>query len=330
MANEHFYPAIEPFASGRLAVDARHDLYWEQCGRPDGIPMLFVHGGPGAGCSPFDRRFFDPTAFRVVLFDQRGAGRSRPPGELRDNTPDHLVADVERLRRELGIDAWHVFGGSWGSTLALHYAECHPDRVRSLVLRGVWLVRDAEIRLWLYDLRWLQPELWRAFAEHIPQSERGDLLEAYWRRLTGEDRETALAAARAWSVYEGASCTLLPNAEFAGMFAEEAMAWSLARLEAHYFRNNRFTPDTLLLDRVDRIRHIPAFAVHGRYDLVCPVRTLDELRHAWPELDWEIVPDAGHSSHEPGITRELVAATGRIAVSGSPVRVGPDGAASVP
>lgn len=320
MANEHFYPAIEPFASGHLAVDAVHDLYWEQCGTADGLPVLFVHGGPGAGCSPFDRRFFDPTAFRVVLFDQRGAGRSRPSGELRDNTADHLVADIERLRRTLDIETWHVFGGSWGSTLALYYAQQHPDRVRSLVLRGIWLLRDAEIRWWLHDARWLQPELWRRFAEHVPADERGDLLEAYWRRLTGTDRGVALAAARAWSTYEGAGCTLLPNPEFASMFAEDAMAWSLARLEAHYMRNARFAPDTLLLDRIARLRHIPAFAVHGRYDVVCPVRNLDDLRLAWPELDWVIVPDAGHSSHEPGITRELVAATRRIAATGSPVR----------
>jgi len=320
MANEHFYPPIEPYASGMLAVDGLHELYWEECGNPRGIPMLFVHGGPGAGCSEFDRRFFDPAAFRIVLFDQRGAGRSRPPGELRDNTPDHLVADIERLREARGISAWHVFGGSWGSTLAMHYAQEHPDRVRSLVLRGIWLVRDVEIRWWLYDVRWLQPELWHGFAEHIPEDERGDLLEAYWKRLTGDDRQVALAAARAWSIYEGSTCTLLPNAEFTGMFAEDAMAWSLARLEAHYFRNARFEPDTLLLDRVDRIRHIPAFAVHGRYDIVCPIRSLDDLKRVWPELDCVIVPDAGHSSHEPGITRELVAATRRIAETGTPVR----------
>ena len=320
MANEHFYPEIEPFTSGRLAVDPPHVLYWEQCGTPGGIPILFVHGGPGAGCSAFDRRFFDPTAFRIVLFDQRGAGRSQPAGELRDNTPAHLVADIERLRRELGIDTWHVFGGSWGSTLALYYAQRHPESVRSLVLRGIWLMREAELHWWLYDIGWVQPELWRRFAEHVPAAERGDLLEAYWRRLTGEDRAAAVAAAQSWSAYEGASCTLLPNPEFAGMFAEDAMAWGLARLEAHYIRNNRFTPDTLLLDQVPRICHIPAFAVHGRYDLVCPVRSLDDLRRAWPELDWEIVPDAGHSSHEPGITRELVAATRRIAATGSPVR----------
>lgn len=320
MANEHFYPVIEPYASGWLAVDGRHEIYWEQCGTGSGIPILFVHGGPGAGCSAFDRRFFDPDAFRVVLVDQRGSGRSRPAGELRDNTADHLVGDIERLRRELGIDTWHVFGGSWGSTLAMYYAQRHPDRIRSLVLRGIWLLRDGELRWWFHDVRWVQPELWRAFAEHIPEGERGDLLEAYWRRLTGDDRDAARAAARAWSIYEGSGCTLLPNPEFAGMFAEDAMAWNLARLEAHYMRNARFTPDTRLLDDVGRIRDIPAFAVHGRYDLVCPVRNLDDLRRAWPELDWEIVPDAGHSSHEPGITRALVAATRRIAASGSPVR----------
>jgi proline iminopeptidase len=320
MPNEHFYPDVEPFATGTLAVGGPHEIYWEQCGVADGIPILFVHGGPGAGCSLVDRRFFDPARFRVVLFDQRGCGRSRPAGELRDNTPDHLVADIERLRGELRIDTWHVFGGSWGSTLALHYAERHPDRVRSLVLRGIWLLRDAEIHWWLYDMAWLQPERWRHFAEHLPEEERGDLLQGYWRRLTGDDHEAALAAARVWSVYEGSSCTLLPNEEFAGMFAEDAMAWSRARLEAHYFRNVRFVPDTLLLDRVDRIRHIPAFAVHGRYDIVCPVKSLDDLRRAWPELDCEIVPDAGHSSHEPGITRQLVAATRRIAETGTPRR----------
>jgi proline iminopeptidase len=320
MANEHFHPEIEPYETGTLTVDAPHELYWEECGTPDGIPILFVHGGPGAGCSPFDRRFFDPERFRVVLVDQRGSGRSRPHGELEGNTPDALVADFEHLRRARGIERWHVFGGSWGSTLGLYYAQEHPARMLSLVLRGIWLMRDAELHWWLQDVGQILPELWRTFAEHIPEQERGDLLEAYWRRFTGEDREAARAAARIWSVYEGSSCTLLPNEEFAGMFADEDMAWSLARLEAHYFRNVRLRPDSLLLDRVQRIRHVPAFAVHGRYDMVCPVRSLDDLRRAWPELDCEIVPDAGHSSHEPGITRELVAATRRIAETGTPVR----------
>lgn len=320
MANEHFHPEIEPYASGTLRVQDPHELYWEECGAPEGIPILFVHGGPGAGCTPFDRRFFDPERFRIVLLDQRGAGRSTPHGELTGNDADALAADFERLRAARGIDRWHVFGGSWGSTLGLHYAEAYPERVLSLVLRGIWLMRDEEIRWWLYELGKIQPELWRMFVEQVTEDERDDLLEAYWALLTGDDREAALAAAKAWSVYEGSSCTLLPNEEFADMFADPDLAWSLARLEAHYFRNVRFDPDTLLLDRVGRIRHIPAFAVHGRYDLVCPVKSFDDLRRAWPELDGVIVPDAGHSSHEPGITRELVAATGRIAETGSPVR----------
>jgi proline iminopeptidase len=320
MANEHFHPEIEPYASGTLRVEAPHALYWEECGNPEGIPILFVHGGPGAGCSEFDRRFFDPERFRVVLLDQRGSGRSTPHGELKGNDPDSLAADFERLRVERSIEAWHVFGGSWGSTLGLHYAEEYPQRVLSLVLRGIWLLRDEEIHWWLYELGKVQPELWRMFAEQVPDDDRDDLLEAYWKLLTGDDREAALSAARAWSVYEGSCCTLLPNEEFADMFADADLAWSLARLEAHYFRNVRFDPDTKLLDRVDRVRSIPSFAVHGRYDMVCPVKSFDDLRRVWPELDGVIVPDAGHSSHEPGITRELVAATRRIADTGSPVR----------
>jgi proline iminopeptidase len=320
MANPHFYPPLEPYTSGRLKVDSIHEIYWEECGRQDGIPVLFVHGGPGAGCSSFDRRFFDPARFRIVLVDQRGCGRSTPAGELANNTIDRLAADFEKIRALRGIDRWHVFGGSWGSTLSLYYAQQYPERVVSLVLRGIWLLREHEIRWWLYELGWLQPELWQRFAEELPESERGDLLEGYWRRLTGPDHAAALSAAKAWSIYEGSACTLLPNPEFAGMFAQEHMAWCLARLEAHFLRNQRFQPDTLLLDRVPLIRHIPAYAVHGRYDIVCPVKSLTDLAAAWPELDWEIVSDAGHSSHEPGITRELVAATNRIAASGSPVR----------
>jgi proline iminopeptidase len=321
MGNAHFFPELESYASGRLQVDPVHEIYWEECGRPDGIPMLFVHGGPGAGCSAFDRRFFDPERFRIVLVDQRGCGRSRPGGEFVNNTIDLLTADFETIRELRGIGRWHVFGGSWGSTLGLFYAQQHPERILSLTLRGIWLLRDHEIRWWLYEKGWLQPELWQRFAAELPESERDNLLEGYWRRLTGPDRAVALSAAKAWSIYEGSSCTLLPNAEFTGMFADEHLAWCLARLEAHYMRNERFKPDTLLLDRVPRLRHIPAFAVHGRYDIVCPVKNLVDLSAAWPELDRKIVPDAGHSPHEPGITRELVAATNRIAATGNPLRV---------
>lgn len=320
MANEFFFPPIEPFETGTLKVSAPHELYWEQCGNPNGEPVLFLHGGPGAGCSDTDRRFFDPEHFRIVLLDQRGSGRSRPVGDLTDNTMAHTAQDIEQLREQLGIEQWHVFGGSYGSTIALYYAQEFPERCKSLVLRGIWLLREEEIDWWLYRIRMIQPELWQTFAGFIPEEERGDLLEAYWKRLTGADRDAALEAARHWAMYEIACCTLLPNPEFTSHFDNPDTAWAVARLEAHYFRNVKPEPDTLLLDRVDRIRKIPAFAVHGRYDIVCSVKNLVDLAEAWPELDAVIAPDAGHSSHEPGITRELVAATNRIASTGNPRR----------
>jgi len=317
MVNQHFLPEREPFATGMLAVDDLHTLYYERCGDPDGIPILFVHGGPGAGCSTTDRCFFDAEKFHAILFDQRGCGRSTPLGELRENTIDHLVRAIEQLRGELGLDKWPVCGGARGSTLGLYYAQAHPERVLSLVLRGICLLTQAELKWWLYDIRWIQPELWRAFAHHLPENERDDLLEGYWRRLIGADRAVALDAARHWSTYEGACCTLLPNPEFSDAFAEDELAWNLARLEAHFFRAG-IEPDNALLERVERIRHIPAFAVHGRYDIVCPVKNAVDLHQAWPEASLVIVPDAGHSSHEPGITKELVAATRRIRDTASP------------
>jgi proline iminopeptidase len=320
MANEYFFPPIDPHKTGTLAVDDPHVLYWEQCGNPSGEPMLFLHGGPGAGCTEVDRRFFDPDHFRVVLLDQRGSGRSRPGGELSNNSMADTVRDIECLRELLGIDHWHVFGGSYGSTISLFYAQEHPDRCRSLTLRGIWLLREEEIDWFLNRVRMLQPENWRDFAEFIPEPERDDLLEAYWKRLTGSDRDLALEAAKHWSIYEGSCCTLLPNEEFTREFAKPDTAWAIARLEAHYLRNVKPQPDTLLLDRADRIRHIPAFAVHGRYDVVCAVKNLIDLSWAWPELDYVIAPASGHSSHEPEITRELVAATNRIAQTGSPRR----------
>ncbi len=318
MANEHFYPAIEPYRHGELKGDERHVLYWEECGNPEGEPVLFVHGGPGAGCSLDDRRFFDPAYFRIVLLDQRGCGRSRPIGELEANTTTHLIADFERLREKLGIDGWHVFGGSWGSTLSLAYAQEHPERCRTLTLRGIWLLRQEELDWWLYGMRLIQPERWREFSEAVPKAERDDLIEAYWRLLNGSDRAAALAAARSWATYEITSCTLLPNPEFASCFDEPEVAWAVARLEAHYFRNVRFDPDDRLLQRIERIRSIPAFLVHGRYDIICPVKSAFDLHWAWPESSLAVVDDAGHSSHEPGITRELVAATNRIRDFGDP------------
>jgi len=320
MANEHFYPAIEPYATGTLVVDEPHELYWEQCGNPEGEPILFLHGGPGAGCTEFDRRFFDPAHFCIVLLDQRGSGRSRPVGELSNNSMPDTVRDIEQLRELLGFESWHVFGGSYGSTISLYYAQEHPQRCKSLVLRGIWMLRQEEIDWFLYHVRMLQPEAWDRFVSVIPEAERGDLLEAFWKRLNAEDRELALEAAKSWSIYEGSCCTLLPNEEFTAEFAKPDTAWSIARLEAHYLRNVNPKPDTLLLDRIDRIRHIPAFAVHGRYDVVCAVKNLLDLAAAWPELDYVIAPTSGHSSHEPEITLELTGATRRIAETGSPKR----------
>ena len=320
MANKFFFPPIEPFATGTIEVNEPHQLYWEQCGIPDGDPILFLHGGPGAGCSAQDRCFFDPAYFRIILLDQRGSGRSVPVGDLTNNTMADTARDVEQLREQLGIERWHVFGGSYGSTMALYYAQEFPERCKSLVLRGIWLLRQEEIKWWLYGIRMIQPELWQQFAGFIPEQERGDLLEAYWKRLTSDDRELALQAARHWAIYEISCCTLMPNPEFASHFEDPDTAWAVARLEAHYFRNVRPDPDSMLLDRVERIRDIPAFAVHGRYDIVCAIKNLIDLADRWPELDTAISPDSGHSSHEPGITRELVAATNRIVRTGSPRR----------
>lgn len=320
MANEFFFPPIEPFSTGIFEVDEPHRLYWEQCGNPDGDPILFLHGGPGAGCSEQDRCFFDPAYFRIVLLDQRGSGRSVPVGDLTNNTMADTARDVERLREQLGIGQWHVFGGSYGSTMALYYAQAFPERCKSLVLRGIWMLREEEIKWWLYGIRMIQPELWQQFAGFIPEEEQGDLLEAYWKRLTSDDPKLALQAARHWAIYEISCCTLMPNPEFASHFEDPDTAWAVARLEAHYFRNVKPDPDSMLLDRVERIRDIPAFAVHGRYDIVCAIKNLIDLADRWPELDTAISPDSGHSSHEPGITRELVAATNRIVRTGSPRR----------
>jgi proline iminopeptidase len=304
--------------SGLLQADPIHRIYYEQCGRADGVPVLFVHGGPGAGCSARDRRFFDPDHFRVVLVDQRGAGRSCPVGELSANTAEHLIRDFERLRESLGIERWHVFGGSWGSTLGLLYAQAHPQRCLSLTLRGIWLFREEDLNWWLYGLRRIQPERWQQFADGVAPERTGDLLNAYWDILTGDDHKAAVAAAHRWSEYEISSCTLLPNDDFLSMFQSDDAAFALARLEAHYFRNNRLQPDDQILQRVQRIRNIPATIIHGRYDLVCPVIAAHELHQAWPEASLQIIEDAGHSSCEPGIEAALVAATDRIRDHGSP------------
>jgi len=301
------YPAIEPYVSGRLAVDEIHSLYWEECGNPDGSPVVFLHGGPGGGCSAASRRFFDPARFRVILFDQRGAGRSTPNGELRNNTTAHLIADLEQLRKLRGIDAWHVFGGSWGSTLAVAYAQEFPEACSSLTLRGIFLMREAEIR-WLFEAgRLFRPEAWEALLEGLaPERRGGDPLEEYATLLEHPERGVRLAAARRWSTFEATLANLVPNSARLAGANEEGVAYAMARIEVHYFRNNRYQPDDQLLRRMDRIRHIPATIVQGRYDLLCPSITAMQLHRAWPGSRLIMVEDAGHSATEPGILSALV------------------------
>jgi proline iminopeptidase len=305
------YPAIEPYAKGMLDVDPPHRVYWETSGNPSGAPVLFLHGGPGAGTTPVHRRFFDPGFYRIILFDQRGAGRSHPHGECTDNTTPQLIADIEALRKLLGVESWIVFGGSWGSTLALAYAQEHPDRCRALVLRGIFLCRKSEIDWFLYGMRQIFPEAWREFTSSVPERERGDLLNVYYARLMDPDPLVHMPAARAWSAYEGTCSTLLPSAETMTGFRDERVALGLARIEAHYFMHGIFLPEGALLARMPRVRAIPGVIVQGRYDIVCPIITADELARAWPEVEYVVVSDAGHSALEPGIRSALVDAMER-------------------
>ena len=309
------YPPTEPFDSGYIDVGSGHEIYYEQVGSPDGAPIVFLHGGPGGGGDRNARRFFDPGRHRAVLFDQRGAGRSMPLASLEENTTWRLVADIEQLRRHLGIERWLVFGGSWGSTLALSYAQTHPDALTGLVLRGIFLLRQQELH-WFYQhgASELFPERWREFIEPIAEAERGDLLGAYHRGLNSADPELRKRLARSWSVWEGATSSLLADPERERDFAADDFAIALARIETHYFVNKGFfeAEDQLLRD-IDRIRKIPAVIVQGRYDVVCPPVTALDLAECWPEADLRIVPDAGHSAFEPGIATELIAATRRLA-----------------
>jgi len=302
-------PPGEPGASGMLDLDAPHRMYYEESGNPRGVPVVFLHGGPGAGSSAVHRQFFDPSYYRIVVYDQRGAGRSTPLGCLEQNTTPKLIADLERLRTHLGIHRWLVFGGSWGSTLAIAYAEHHPERCLGLVLRGIFLCRKSEIDWFLYGLRAIYPEAWRAFSGFIPEAERGDLLAAYHRRLVDPDPAVHMPAARSWSVYEGSCSTLLPNPALVADFASDRVALGLARIEAHYFVNDIFLPEDFLLGHARRLKDIPGVIVQGRYDIVCPAVSADDLHRAWPEAEYTVVPDAGHSAFEPGIRSRLVAAT---------------------
>ena len=307
------YPEIEPYDTGTLKVSDLHTLHYEQCGNPDGKPVVFLHGGPGGGINPSYRRFFDPKAYRIVLFDQRGCGKSTPHAELTDNTTWHLVADIERIREHLGIDRWQVFGGSWGSTLALAYAQTHPDKVTELVLRGIFMLRRWELE-WFYQKGCdaLFPDAWESYLAAIPEAERGDLMSAYHRRLTSTDPKVRVDAARAWSVWEAATSHLYQDPDHIASSGEDEFALAFARIECHYFvHGGFFEHDDQLLRNVERIRGIPAVIVQGRYDVVCPMRSAWDLHRAWPEADLRVVADAGHSALEPGIAHELLEATDR-------------------
>jgi proline iminopeptidase len=308
------YPDILPYAVHRIAVDDRHALYVEECGSAKGIPALFLHGGPGAGCEPYHRRFFDPARYRVVLFDQRGAGRSVPHADLTDNTTWHLVADIERIRERLGIERWLVFGGSWGSTLALAYAQTHPERVSALVLRGIFLCRDDEI-LWFYQqgASRLFPDYWADFVVPVAPADRHDMLGAYHRLLTGADDIARMAAAKAWSTWEGRTATLRPSPSVVSHFGDPHVALALARIECHYFVHQAFLRPDQLLEDAGRLAAIPTVIVHGRYDVICPLENAWELHRAIAGSELVIVPDAGHAASEPGIRSALVAATDRFA-----------------
>lgn len=309
------YPPIEPYAAGTLKVSDVHEIFYEESGNPEGKPVVFIHGGPGGGSDPKQRRFFHPAKYRIILYDQRGCGRSKPYASLEANTTWDLVADIEKLRIHLGIAKWQVFGGSWGSTLALAYAEKHPEAVTELVLRGIFLLRKQEID-WFYQrgASILFPDFWEGYVKDIPPAERGDLLAAYHKRLTSPDAAVRLQAAKAWSGWEGGTSKLFPDADFTGHYEEDEFALAFARIECHYFVNKGwFDPEDQLLRDVDRIRHIPAVIVQGRYDCVCPMESAWALHRAWPEADFIITPDSGHSAFEAPNSRALVAATDRFA-----------------
>ncbi|MEZ5892383.1 MAG: prolyl aminopeptidase [Parvularculaceae bacterium] len=311
----NLYPPIEPFDAGMLRVSGLHEIYYEVSGARNGKPVVVCHGGPGGGTTPSMRRYFDPERYRVILFDQRGCGKSRPHAELEDNTTWALVEDMEKLRRHLGVDKWQVFGGSWGSTLALAYAETHPERVSELVLRGIFTLRRDEL-LWFYQegASWLFPDLWADYLAPIPVAERADMIAAYYKRLTGTNKAEQMRAAKAWALWEGATVSLLPSEERMQSFAGDAFALAFARIECHYFQNRGFFErDDQLIANVDRIRHIPSVIVQGRYDVCTPMKTAWDLHLAWPEADFKLILDAGHAASEPGIIDALVKATDRYA-----------------
>lgn len=315
------FPALLPNRHGMLAVDALHTIYWEECGNPDGIPVLFLHGGPGAGLSPQHRRFFDPQRYRVILFDQRGAGKSTPLGEWRNNTTQLLIDDIETLRAQFGIAQWLVFGGSWGSTLALAYGEAHPEACLGFVLRGIFLCTQAEIDWFIEGVRWFYPELYEEFAALIPEDERGDLLAAYVKRILSGDPEVYWPAARAWSRFEGRRVYLMPQPEDS---PNDALDLGVGRLESHYMANLGFLEEDQLIRQLQRIAHLPAVIVQGRYDAICPPLSAYRLHQAWPGSQLEMIPDAGHGALERGIASALVSATQRFQPGRGFVQVTPN------
>jgi proline iminopeptidase len=313
------YPPLEPYESGMLDVGGGHRLYWEQSGNPTGVPVIFLHGGPGAGVAPAYRRFFDPTHYRIVLFDQRGSGRSTPDAEIQDNTTAHLIDDIETLRTKLKIERWMVFGGSWGSTLALAYGEAHPDRCIGFVLRGIFLFGEDEVDWFIHGMARVFPEAYRAYSQYIPAAERDDLLSAYYKRLTDPDPVVHIPAALTWCTYENACSRLLPSAAIAAPDSvrkrtptqdlAQAGSLAMARIECHYMINKGFMSPGQLLENIGSLLKHPAVIVQGRYDMVCPIITADRLAQAWPGAQYRVIPDAGHSSMEPGIRAALVKAT---------------------
>ena len=308
------YPEIEPYETYRVPVSDGHTLYVEECGNPDGLPALFVHGGPGAGCERYHRQFFDPERYRIVLFDQRGCGQSTPHASLEGNHTQALVEDIEVIRKQLGIERWLMFGGSWGSTLGLVYAETHPERVLALVLRGIFLCRPRDIH-WFYQdgASYLLPDYWQDYLEPIAVEERTDMVSAYYRRLTDVDEAVRLAAARAWSLWEGRASTLLPKAMVVDHFANPKTALSLARIECHYFMHDSFLAENQLIAQANKLADIPGVIVHGRYDVVCPLEQAWALHRAWPGARLEVIANAGHSATEAGIVDALIRATDRFA-----------------
>jgi proline iminopeptidase len=308
---KEFFPEIEPYSTGFLDVSHGHQLYWEQSGNPDGVPVVFLHGGPGGGTSPQHRRFFDPAFYRIILFDQRGSGKSTPHASVENNTRALLVGDIETMRAHLKINTWHVFGGSWGSTLALSYAIAHSQKCISLMLRGIFLLEQDELDWFYYNLRHIYPDEWEKFVSIIPEAERGDLVNAYAKRLNSTNKDEQYTAAVAWAQYESHCSNLIPKLDLLTTESQKAFALAIARIESHYFTNEVIPPEHSMLKSIDRIRHIPATIIHGRYDVICPIQAGYKLHKAWPEATFITVPTGGHSAFDPPVRSELILATER-------------------